>query len=114
MIACYHISTPNTGGWLPVDPRLDDLIAAILTLENPEEARAFLTDLCTPMELSALADRWLVARLLDQGVAYRSIYERTGVSTATVTRVARSLTHGENGYRALLDRTNPPQKADHA
>lgn len=114
MIACYHIITPTAGGWLPVDPRLDELINAILALENPEEARAFFADLCTPTELSALADRWLVAQLLDQGVPYRSIYERTGVSTATVTRVARSLTHGENGYRALLDRTHPAKKADHA
>jgi TrpR-related protein YerC/YecD len=97
-----------------MDPRLDDLIKAILALENPQEARAFFRDLCTPTELSALADRWLVAQLLDQGVAYRSIYERTGVSTATVTRVARSLTHGESGYRALLDRSQPHKKADHA
>lgn len=97
-----------------MDPRLDELIQAILALQSREEAQAFFKDLCTPTELAALADRWWVARLLDQGLPYRSIYERTGVSTATVTRVARSLTHGENGYRALLERRRAADKADHA
>lgn len=99
---------------MPVDTRLDELLHAILALENPAEARAFFADLCTPTELMALADRWRVAQLIDQGLPYRSIYERTGVSTATVTRVARALTHGENGYRAVLARTQPLKKADHA
>ena len=51
-----------------------------------------------------MADRWRVAKLLKRDVPYRKIYERTGVSTATVTRVARTLSHGEGGYEILLSR----------
>jgi TrpR-related protein YerC/YecD len=56
------------------------------------------------MELVAMADRWRVARLVAKEIPYRKIYEKTGVSTATVTRVARSLARGEGGYQLLLDR----------
>jgi len=78
---------------------------ALLALEDPAECAAFLSDLCTPAELAALAGRWKVARLLDKGLPYREISERTGISTATVVRVARCLTYGrDGGYRRLLDR----------
>lgn len=81
-----------------------ELYRAILSLGSLQECERFFKDLCTQGELEAMADRWQVARLLDKGVSYREIYERTGVSTATVTRVARSLIHGESGYRNALDR----------
>lgn len=81
-----------------------DLCEALLRLETPEECRKFLEDLCTPQELHALADRWRVARLLAKGVPYRRIYDQTGVSTATVTRVSRSLTYGAGGYQRALER----------
>jgi TrpR-related protein YerC/YecD len=81
------------------------LCDAFAALEDAGECAAFLADLCTPAELEALAGRWRVARLLDRGVAYREISERTGISTATVARVARCLTYGrDGGYRRLLDR----------
>ena len=86
------------------DPNLQDLYQAILQLKNLEECERFLADLCTPAELLSMADRWRAAQLLSQGMPYRSIYEKTGVSTATVTRVARALTYGEGGYRMILDR----------
>lgn len=84
----------------------DDLAAAIAAIANPVEARAFLADLCTPAEIHALAERWYVARLLDQGsMTYREIHDATGVSTTTVVRVARFLRQESNqGYRRLLDR----------
>ena len=84
----------------------DDLAAVIAAIDNPEEARAFLADLCTPAEIHALAERWYVARLLDQGaMTYREIHDATGVSTTTVVRVARFLRQESNqGYRRLLDR----------
>lgn len=87
----------------------DDLSAlceALLVLSNAEEARRFLRDLATPGELQALAERWRVARLLDEGEkSYREISAETGVSTTTVTRVARFLTQEDHqGYRLLLDR----------
>ena len=81
------------------------LFDALLALREPADCAAFLSDLCTPAELEALAGRWKVARLLDQGLPYREISEKTGISTATVTRVARCLTYGrDGGYRRVLDR----------
>lgn len=82
------------------------LAAAFLALETAEEAERFLLDLTTPGELQALAERWRVARMLDAGgMSYREISAQTGVSTTTVTRVARFLAQ-ENfkGYRLVLDR----------
>lgn len=83
---------------------LKELFAAIEALESVDEARRFFVDLCTPAELTAMADRWRVAKLLRRDVPYRKIYETTGVSTATVTRVARTLSQGEGGYEILLAR----------
>lgn len=74
------------------------LFAAILTLRNVEECRAFFRDLCTPAELQALADRWAVVGLLQSGVPYREIHKHTGVSVTTIGRVARYLTSGNGGY----------------
>lgn len=84
----------------------DDLAVAIAAVDSAEEARAFLADICTPAEIHALAERWYVARLLDQGtMTYREIHDATGVSTTTVVRVARFLKQETNGgYRRLLDR----------
>ena len=81
------------------------LFDAVLSLRGPGECASFFSDLCTPAELDALAGRWKVARLLGQGLPYREISKKTGISTATVTRVARCLTYGQDGgYRRVLDR----------
>lgn len=80
------------------------LFEAILSLETVDEAAAFFRDLCTRRELTDLSHRWAVARLLDQGLAYRDIAEQTGASTATVTRINQWLRHGSGGYRLALDR----------
>ena len=84
----------------------DALCAAFLALETPDEVRRFLVDLCTPAEIRALTERWHVARLLDRGdLSYRAINEATGVSTATIVRVARFLRdEPHQGYRIVLDR----------
>ena len=89
---------------LPDPPNLKDLFQALLELRTAQECERFLSDLCTPAELLSMADRWRAAQLLAQGMPYRSIYEKTGVSTATVTRVARALTYGEGGYRMIINR----------
>jgi TrpR-related protein YerC/YecD len=81
-----------------------DLYKALARLRNASECKAFMTDLCTPMEIRAMADRWRVAKLLAKGVPYRAIHDRTGVSTATVTRVARCVELGTGGYHILLKR----------
>ncbi len=89
---------------------LHDLCAALL--QTPEEARNFLTDLCTPAERKALAERWVIARLLDGGEAsYRDISAETGASTTTIGRVARFL-EKENfqGYRLILERLKSAEK----
>jgi TrpR-related protein YerC/YecD len=80
------------------------LVAALMALDTAEEHERFLLDLCTPAELTAMADRWSVAQLLDREVPYRQIHDEIGVSTATVTRVARALVYGDNGYRVALDK----------
>jgi len=77
---------------------------AISLIRNKEEALQFFTDLCTPAELEAMADRWQVVPLLRQGIPYRTINEQTGVSVTTVTRVARCLTFGTGGYQLIADR----------
>jgi TrpR-related protein YerC/YecD len=83
-----------------------DLFDAIKTLRTRAEVEHFLRDLCTLSELEAMAHRWQVARLLEEGLPYLEIAQRTGASTTTVTRVAHWLRHGEGGYRLALDRTS--------
>lgn len=79
------------------------LYQAVLSLSSPEEARAFFKDLCTPAELQAMADRWAVVELLQQGLPYREIQRLTGVSVTTVGRVARCLLQG-SGYAQVAAR----------
>ena len=83
---------------------MKELFDAIRSLDSRAETEAFFRDLCTLSELEAMAHRWEVARLLERGLAYLEIAEKTGASTTTVTRVAHWLRHGEGGYRAALDR----------
>ena len=83
---------------------VEELIAALLRLEDQAEAARFLRDLCTLGELRDLAQRWAVVRRLDQGEHYASISRETGASTATITRIANWLHHGEGGYREALER----------
>ena len=90
----------------PVEPvpGLDELADAILAVRTREEAQRFLRDLCTLPELEALAHRWQIVLLLDQGASYVEIAERVPTSTATVTRVAQWLRRGTGGYELVLDR----------
>ena len=83
-------------------PDVDALFDAILQLDAPDEAAAFFRDLCTLGELHDMAQRWAVVRMLDQGLHYAEISRLTGASTATITRIASWLKHGEGGYRAML------------
>ncbi|QSX78016.1 YerC/YecD family TrpR-related protein [Agrilutibacter solisilvae] len=93
----------------PTDPEegedsLDELAAAMLRLGSVAQLRAFLEDLCTPAELEAMSDRWKVVPLLEQGVPYREIHDRTLVSVTTIGRVARTVERGAGGYSAALKR----------
>ena len=82
---------------------IDDLLEAMLLLRTPAEAARFFRDLCTVSELQAMAHRWQVAQLVDEGLPYLEVASRTHASTTTVTRVAHWLRYGE-GYRLVLDR----------
>jgi TrpR-related protein YerC/YecD len=90
--------------------QMDDLVKAMWSLDNRAELRDFLRDLCTLSELEAMAHRWEVAQLVDEGLPYVEIAKRTGASTATVTRVAQWVRHGQDGYRAALDRKTRTRK----
>jgi len=83
-----------------------NLSDALVSVRDSDEMERFLIDLCTPAELRALAERWHVAQLLNEGSAsYRDINAETGVSTTTIGRVARFLKDEPyQGYRAVLDR----------
>ena len=80
------------------------LYRAILTLETEEECYDFFQDLCTISELRAMEQRFEVASLLDDGMIYNDILERTGASSATISRVNRSLSYGAGGYDRSLTR----------
>jgi TrpR-related protein YerC/YecD len=84
--------------------QLDDLCDALLELRSRDEAAAFLRDICSLHELESLSHRWQAARMLDDGIPYVKIASQLHASTATVTRVAHWLKHGEGGYRLVLDR----------
>jgi TrpR-related protein YerC/YecD len=89
-------------GWRT--PETDALIDAVLRLDDRDDAERFLRDLCTLGELRDMAQRWAVVRLLDDGMHYAEISRATGASTATITRIASWLNHGEGGYRTALER----------
>jgi TrpR-related protein YerC/YecD len=84
--------------------RDDALYRAILLLETPEECYDFFMDLCTVSEMKAMEQRFQVAKLLDEGLIYNDILEKTGASSATISRVNRCLNYGADGYRTILHR----------
>lgn len=84
--------------------RSDALYEAILTLQSVEECKLFFDDLCTVTELRAIEQRYQVARYLGQGMIYNDILEKTGASSATISRVNRSLQYGKGGYELVFQR----------
>ena len=82
----------------------DRLYKAILTLETEEECYNFFQDLCTIPELRSMEQRYEVATLLNNGLIYNDILERTGASSATISRVNRSLNYGCDGYEKIFER----------
>ena len=80
----------------------DQLYKAILQLKDEQECYEFFQDLCTVSELRAMEQRFEVASLLDDGMIYNDILERTGASSATISRVNRALQYGADGYKTVL------------
>ena len=88
----------------------DELYKAILQLKDEQECYDFFQDLCTISELRAMEQRFEVASLLYQGMIYNDILERTGASSATISRVNRSLSYGTGAYAKFFDRCKEQQK----
>jgi TrpR-related protein YerC/YecD len=86
------------------DPLLDQFFKAILQLQNTDECYQFFEDVCTVTELKTMAQRLEVARMLQGNFTYGEIASRTGASTATISRVKRSLNYGADGYKTVLNR----------
>ena len=93
-------------------PAVEQLFDAILSLENKEECAAFFEDLCTINELLSLSQRFEVAKMLREKRTYLEIADKTGASTATISRVNRSLNYGNDGYDMVFARIAAKQAAD--
>ena len=89
---------------------VDHLFEAILTLKTPEECYAFFEDVCTVNELLSLSQRYEVAKMLREKRTYLDIAESTGASTATISRVNRSLNYGSDGYELIFERLADKQQ----
>lgn len=88
------------------------LYETILSLKDLDECKKFFSDLCTMAELRAMEQRFEVALLLSDGMIYNDILDRTGASSATISRVNRSLQYGADGYQTVLPRVKEKLKAD--
>ena len=82
----------------------DSLFEAVLSLENMDECYRFFEDICTIKEIQAIAQRLEVAKLLKNNKTYNEIEEATGASTATISRINRSLNYGADGYKIVFER----------
>ena len=91
-------------------PRNIDMYKALLQLKTEEECMKFFDDLCTVTELQAMEQRYQVAVLLEKGLIYNDILEQTGASSATISRVNRSLQYGNGGYAIVFDRMSGGEK----
>ena len=89
---------------LPKKPRNENMYKAILSLQNVDECMRFFDDLCTVTELMAMDQRYQVATCLNDGMIYNDILAETGASSATISRVNRSLQYGAGGYSIVFDR----------
>lgn len=92
------------------DFHIEYLYRAILTLETMEECDRFFEDLCTVPELKALSQRLQVAKMLSEHKVYSDIVAKTGASTATISRVNRSLNYGNDGYTVVFERLDSQEE----
>jgi len=90
----------------------DLLFEAIMSLSSLEECYAFFDDLCTVAELKAMSQRFAVAKMLSEGEIYTDIVDRTGASTATISRVNRALNYGSDGYTLTLKKMKKKGEAE--
>ncbi|MCQ4726166.1 YerC/YecD family TrpR-related protein [Anaerotignum faecicola] len=93
-------------------PITDKLFECVLVMENIEECYQLFEDLCTVHEINAIAQRMAVAEMLDRKCTYIEIAEKTGASTATISRVNRALIYGTDGYKLAIDRVAEKHKSE--
>ncbi len=94
------------------DMNMEFLFQAVLKLESIEECYKFFGDLCTINELRSISQRLTVAKMLDDRKVYSDIVAQTGASTATISRVNRSLNYGNDGYRIVFDRMDDKEPSN--
>ncbi len=95
-----------------IDDSIKELARAILVLETEEEVLRFLEDICTINEIRELAQRLVVAKMLNEGKSYEEIERVTGTSSATISRVKKFLYYGADGYKIVLDRLKKLKKGE--
>lgn len=94
------------------DHLTDQLFRVILSLKDQEQCYKFFEDICTISEIKSMAQRLEVARMLNEGYIYEEIVEKTGASTATISRVKRALVYGSDGYTSVMNLLQEGEKAD--
>lgn len=92
------------------NPLTDNLIKCVMAMETEEDYYRLFEDLCTVHEIHAIAQRMAVAQMLDEKRTYIEIAEKTGASTATISRVNRALNYGSDGYKLAIDRLKENEK----
>ena len=92
------------------DENIEFLYRCIVSMENTEDCKNFFEDLCTVLELKSMSQRMQVAKMLVQKKVYSDIVAQTGASTATISRVNRSLKYGNDGYEIIFDRLREQEK----
>jgi len=85
-------------------PKFKKLVKALISIKKEVDMQNFLRDLCTLEELEEISNRWKAAELLNKGMPYREVAEKTKMSTTTVTRIAHWIKHGEGGYKKSLEK----------
>lgn len=85
---------------------IDQLVKAIIAINNEEECKEFLNDICTYQEVEKLVQRLEAAQLLLEGKTYEQVIQETNISSTTLSRVSRCIRYGNNGYKNILDKLN--------
>lgn len=86
------------------DENMDNFFKAVLTMENIDDCYKFFEDICTVNELKSISQRFAVAKMLNEKCVYTDIVAKTGASTATISRVNRTLNYGADGYKLVFER----------
>lgn len=90
--------------WAEIEEKSPDLLDVFLSLENKDELKAFFRDLMSERDLREFALRWEIAKMLDAGVTYEQIQEKTGAAMDTISKISRWLKEGCGGYKMMIER----------